>query len=97
MMSDTDTLAALTFGHGTTAAMAVHGTDLSIGSTDRPTDELDGFTQQLVLRMVGERAADGWAVLIVARSAETVRNADHAITLTDQHAQRTPELNDVRH
>ncbi|WP_199827217.1 ATP-binding cassette domain-containing protein [Streptomyces xylophagus] len=100
-MSGTDPLATLTFGHGTTAVVAVHGTDLSIRSADRPTDEptgeLDGTTQQLVLRTVRQRAADGCAVLIVTRSTEAVRTADRAITPTDQQAQQTPEMNDVPH
>lgn len=64
---------------------------------DEPTGELDGGTEQLVLRMVRERAADGCAVLIVTHSAETVRIADRVITLTDGQARETREVHDVRH
>ncbi|MFJ8137870.1 ABC transporter ATP-binding protein [Streptomyces sp. NPDC096013] len=64
---------------------------------DEPTGELDGGTEQLVLRMVRERAADGCAVLIVTHSAEAVRIADRVITLTDGRARETREASDVRH
>ncbi|MGW3313810.1 ABC transporter ATP-binding protein [Streptomyces sp. NPDC001073] len=64
---------------------------------DEPTGELDGGTEQLVLRMVRERAADGCAVLIVTHSAEAVRIADRVIALTDGRAQETREVGDVRH
>ncbi|MEU1692037.1 ABC transporter ATP-binding protein [Streptomyces hirsutus] len=50
---------------------------------DEPTGELDGGTEQLVLTMLRDRAADGCAVLIVTHSAEAVRIADRVITLTD--------------
>ncbi len=64
---------------------------------DEPTGELDGGTEQLVLRMVRERAADGCAVLIVTHSAEAVRIADRVITLADGRARETREVSDVRH
>ncbi|MFE2424067.1 ABC transporter ATP-binding protein [Streptomyces hokutonensis] len=64
---------------------------------DEPTGELDGGTEQLVLRMVRERATDGCAVLIVTHSAEAVRIADRVITLTDGQARETREVSDVRH
>ena len=64
---------------------------------DEPTGELDGGTEQLVLRMVRERAADGCAVLIVTHSAEAVRIADRVITLEDGQARETREASDVRH
>ncbi|AYG81925.1 putative ABC transporter ATP-binding protein [Streptomyces hundungensis] len=50
---------------------------------DEPTGELDGGTEQLVLTMLRDRAADDCAVLIVTHSAEAVRIADRVITLTD--------------
>ncbi|MER6011067.1 ABC transporter ATP-binding protein [Streptomyces bluensis] len=53
---------------------------------DEPTGELDGETEQLVLRMVRERAADGCAVLIVTHSAEAVRVADRVVVLDDGRA-----------
>ncbi|WP_427925041.1 ABC transporter ATP-binding protein [Streptomyces sp. cg40] len=63
---------------------------------DEPTGELDGGTEQLVLRMVRERAADGCAVLIVTHSAEAVRIADRVITLTDGRSRETRESSDVQ-
>ncbi|GAB7102092.1 ABC transporter ATP-binding protein [Streptomyces phaeofaciens JCM 4814] len=53
---------------------------------DEPTGELDGHTEQLVLRMLRDRAADGCAVLIVTHSTEAVRGADRVITLNDGRA-----------
>lgn len=47
---------------------------------DEPTGELDGMTEELVLRMLRDRAADGCAVLIVTHSAEAVRGADRGET-----------------
>ncbi|MFJ3715381.1 ABC transporter ATP-binding protein [Streptomyces sp. NPDC090057] len=54
---------------------------------DEPTGELDGAGEELVLRMLRDRAADGCAVLIVTHSAEAVRGADRVITLDDGRAQ----------
>lgn len=56
---------------------------------DEPTGELDGETEQLVLTMLGERAAQGCAVLIVTHSAEVVRSADRVIELADGKARNT--------
>jgi putative ABC transport system ATP-binding protein len=53
---------------------------------DEPTGELDGETEQLVLGMLRERAAQGCAVLIVTHSAEVVRGADRVIELEDGRA-----------
>ncbi|GLP70195.1 ABC transporter ATP-binding protein [Streptomyces sp. TUS-ST3] len=53
---------------------------------DEPTGELDGETEQLVLSLLRERAAEGCAVLLVTHSAEAVRVADRVITLTDGRA-----------
>ncbi|MFF9154468.1 ABC transporter ATP-binding protein [Streptomyces sp. NPDC014846] len=58
---------------------------------DEPTGELDGVTEELVLRMLRDRAADGCAVLIVTHSAEAVRGADRVITLDDGRAQEGRE------
>ncbi|MGY4995947.1 ABC transporter ATP-binding protein [Streptomyces sp. 900105245] len=58
---------------------------------DEPTGELDGETEELVLRMLRDRAADGCAVLIVTHSAEAVRGADRVITLDDGRAQEGRE------
>ncbi|MFC9925983.1 ABC transporter ATP-binding protein [Streptomyces sp. NPDC127190] len=56
---------------------------------DEPTGELDGGTEQLVLTMLRDRAADGCAVLIVTHSAEAVRIADRVITLIDGRTDST--------
>ncbi|MFF3448546.1 ABC transporter ATP-binding protein [Streptomyces sp. NPDC002667] len=53
---------------------------------DEPTGELDGETEQLVLAMLRQRAAEGCAVLIVTHSAEAVRVADRVIALDDGKA-----------
>ncbi|MFI9567927.1 ABC transporter ATP-binding protein [Streptomyces rishiriensis] len=53
---------------------------------DEPTGELDGGTEESVLRMLRDRAADGCAVLIVTHSAEAVRGADRVIALDDGRA-----------
>ncbi|MEU5044393.1 ABC transporter ATP-binding protein [Streptomyces griseorubiginosus] len=53
---------------------------------DEPTGELDGETEQLVLSLLRERAAEGCAVLLVTHSAEAVRVADRVIALTDGKA-----------
>ncbi|MER6956219.1 ABC transporter ATP-binding protein [Streptomyces sp. NPDC000618] len=53
---------------------------------DEPTGELDGETEELVLGMLRDRAADGCAVLIVTHSTEAVRGADRVITLNDGRA-----------
>ncbi|MFE4698871.1 ABC transporter ATP-binding protein [Streptomyces sp. NPDC056738] len=59
---------------------------------DEPTGELDGETEQLVLTMLRQRAAEGCAVLIVTHSAEAVRIADRVITLDDGKATDKPSL-----
>ncbi|MFI5961254.1 ABC transporter ATP-binding protein [Streptomyces asoensis] len=53
---------------------------------DEPTGELDGESEQLVLRMLRDRAVNGSAVLIVTHSAEAVQGADRVITLDDGRA-----------
>ncbi|MFB7999034.1 ABC transporter ATP-binding protein [Streptomyces sp. NPDC056002] len=56
---------------------------------DEPTGELDGESEQLVLRLLRDRALDGSAVLIVTHSAEAVRVADRVVALSDGRAQET--------
>ncbi|MEU6658084.1 ABC transporter ATP-binding protein [Streptomyces sp. NPDC046821] len=58
---------------------------------DEPTGELDGDTEQLVLRLLRDRAADGSGVLIVTHSAEAVRIADRVVALDDGRAQEKDE------
>ncbi|QEU97176.1 ABC transporter ATP-binding protein [Streptomyces kanamyceticus] len=50
---------------------------------DEPTGELDGAAEQVVLRMIRERATGGCAVLIVTHSPAVVRGADRVIALAD--------------
>ncbi|MEU7305957.1 ABC transporter ATP-binding protein [Streptomyces sp. NPDC007189] len=50
---------------------------------DEPTGELDGDTEQVVLALLRERAAQGCAVVIVTHSAEVVRVADRVVGLVD--------------
>ncbi|GHI02824.1 ABC transporter ATP-binding protein [Streptomyces cellostaticus] len=50
---------------------------------DEPTGELDGETEQVVLALLRERAAQGCAVVIVTHSAEVVRVADRVVGLAD--------------
>ncbi|MFJ4940471.1 ABC transporter ATP-binding protein [Streptomyces pseudovenezuelae] len=61
---------------------------------DEPTGELDGETEQSVLSLLRERAAEGCAVLLVTHSAEAVRVADRVITLTDGRATGAPPPHD---
>ncbi|MFJ5307545.1 hypothetical protein [Streptomyces sp. NPDC088350] len=101
-MSGTDAIvarenAALAFGRGTATVIAVLGTDQCIHPGDRPTDELDGDTEQLTPRTARDRAADGCATPIVTHSAETVHGTDRHITLPDGRTRKTPEASDVRH
>ncbi|MGX1541496.1 ABC transporter ATP-binding protein [Streptomyces adustus] len=62
----------------------------SVLLADEPTGELDGETEQLVLTMLRQRAAEGCAVLIVTHSAEVVRIADRVIALDDGRAADRP-------
>ncbi|MFG2951034.1 ABC transporter ATP-binding protein [Streptomyces adustus] len=62
----------------------------SVLLADEPTGELDGETEQLVLTMLRQRAAEGCAVLIVTHSAEAVRIADRVIALDDGKATEKP-------
>jgi putative ABC transport system ATP-binding protein len=50
---------------------------------DEPTGELDGDTEQRVLRLIREFAAVGAAVLLVTHSPEVIGVADRVITLHD--------------
>jgi putative ABC transport system ATP-binding protein len=53
---------------------------------DEPTGELDGETEQVVLALLRDRAAQGCAVLIVTHSAAAVRVADRVVELADGRA-----------
>ncbi|WP_333772427.1 ABC transporter ATP-binding protein [Streptomyces sp. IBSBF 3136] len=53
---------------------------------DEPTGELDGETEQVVLALLRDRAAQGCAVLIVTHSEAAVRVADRVVELADGRA-----------
>ncbi len=50
---------------------------------DEPTGELDGDTEQQVLRLLGEHAGRRAGLVVVTHSREVVRMADRVLTLTD--------------
>jgi len=54
---------------------------------DEPTGELDGETEQRVLRLVREHAATGAGVLLVTHSPDVITFADRVITLHDGRIQ----------
>ena len=57
--------------------------DPDILLADEPTGELDGQTEQQILRLLQERVNRGAALLVVTHSAEVVRIADRVISLQD--------------
>ena len=54
---------------------------------DEPTGELDGDTEQRVLRLIRGHAATGAAVLLVTHSPDVIAFADRVITLHDGRIQ----------
>ncbi|HET6985458.1 MAG TPA: ATP-binding cassette domain-containing protein, partial [Kribbella sp.] len=50
---------------------------------DEPTGELDGQTEELVLRLIRRQADEGHGVLVVTHSASVSRIADRVISLHD--------------
>ncbi|MFD7355143.1 ABC transporter ATP-binding protein [Streptomyces sp. NPDC059876] len=60
--------------------------DPDILLADEPTGELDGATEQRVLRLLRSRALAGGGVLLVTHSPEAVKIADRVITLRDGRA-----------
>jgi putative ABC transport system ATP-binding protein len=50
---------------------------------DEPTGELDGITEQQILRLLRRHADTGAAVLVVTHSAAVVRHADRSLALSD--------------
>lgn len=54
---------------------------------DEPTGELDGVTEQRVLRMIRQRAEAGAGVLVVTHSPDVIRFADRVISLHDGRIQ----------
>ncbi|MER5959892.1 ABC transporter ATP-binding protein [Streptomyces longhuiensis] len=57
--------------------------DPDILLADEPTGELDGATEQRILRLLRARADAGGGVLVVTHSPEAVKIADRVITLRD--------------
>jgi putative ABC transport system ATP-binding protein len=54
---------------------------------DEPTGELDGESEQRVLRLIREQAATGAGVLLVTHSPDVIAFADRVITLHDGRIQ----------
>jgi putative ABC transport system ATP-binding protein len=57
--------------------------DPDIVLADEPTGELDGQTEQQILRLLQERVSQGAGLLVVTHSAEVVSIADRVISLQD--------------
>jgi putative ABC transport system ATP-binding protein len=57
--------------------------DPDVVLADEPTGELDGDTEQQVIRLLAEHAARGAGLVVVTHSAEVARMADRVLTLTD--------------
>jgi putative ABC transport system ATP-binding protein len=50
---------------------------------DEPTGELDGYTEQQILELLRDHAAQGAGLLIVTHSTEVVAIADRVVTIQD--------------
>jgi putative ABC transport system ATP-binding protein len=57
--------------------------DPDVVLADEPTGELDGDTEQRVIRLLTEHAGRGAGLVVVTHSAEVARMADRVLTLTD--------------
>ena len=57
--------------------------DPDVVLADEPTGELDGDTEQQVIRLLAEHAGRGAGLVVVTHSAEVARMADRVLTLTD--------------
>lgn len=57
--------------------------DPDVVLADEPTGELDGDTEQQVIRLLAEQAGRGAGLVVVTHSAEVARMADRVLTLTD--------------
>ena len=57
--------------------------DPDVVLADEPTGELDGDTEQRVIRLLAEHAGRGAGLVVVTHSAEVARIADRVLTLTD--------------
>jgi putative ABC transport system ATP-binding protein len=57
--------------------------DPDVVLADEPTGELDGDTEQQVIRLLAEEAGRGAGLVVVTHSVEVARMADRVLTLTD--------------
>ena len=57
--------------------------DPDVVLADEPTGELDGDTEQQVIRLLAEHAGRGAGLVVVTHSAEVARMADRVLTLAD--------------
>ena len=57
--------------------------DPDVVLADEPTGELDGDTEQQVLRLLAEHVGHGAGLVVVTHSPEVARMADRVLTLTD--------------
>ena len=57
--------------------------DPDVVLADEPTGELDGDTEQQVLRLLSEHAGRGAGLVVVTHSREVARMADRVLILTD--------------
>jgi putative ABC transport system ATP-binding protein len=57
--------------------------DPDVVLADEPTGELDGDTEQQVLRLLAEHVGRGAGLVVVTHSPEVARMADRVLTLTD--------------
>lgn len=76
--------AELSGGELVRAGLAVAlANDPDVVLADEPTGELDGDTEQQVLRLLGEHAGRGAGLVVVTHSSEVARMADRVLALTD--------------
>jgi putative ABC transport system ATP-binding protein len=76
--------AELSGGELARAGLAVAlANDPDVVLADEPTGELDGDTEQQLLRLLGEHAGRGAGLVVVTHSPEVARIADRVLTLTD--------------
>jgi putative ABC transport system ATP-binding protein len=76
--------AELSGGELARAGLAVAlANDPDVVLADEPTGELDGDTEQQVLKLLSQHAGRGAALVLVTHSLEVARIADRILTLTD--------------
>src|SRR4029450_2000869 len=76
--------AELSGGELARAGLAVAlANDPDVVLADEPTGELDGDTEQQLLRLLGEHTGRGAGLVVVTHSPEVASMADRVLTLTD--------------